>query len=41
MNNKNNIKIFITNKLDKSKVTEEILKLIKEDMKQKGIKYYE
>lgn len=33
MNNKNNIKIFITNKLDKSKVTEEILKLIKEDMK--------
>ena len=41
MNNKNNIKIFITNKLDKSKVTEEILKSIKEDMKQKGIKYYE
>ncbi len=33
MNNKNNIKIFITNKLDKSKVTEEILKSIKEDMK--------
>ena len=33
MNNKNNIKIFIINKLDKSKVTEEILKSIKEDMK--------
>lgn len=33
MNNKNNIKTFIINKLDKSKATEEILKSIKEDMK--------